>query len=46
VVVKSHGRAGRYATVQALLEACREVQRRVPERITKLLLACGLEKEA
>jgi glycerol-3-phosphate acyltransferase PlsX len=33
VVVKSHGRADRSATVQALREAAREVQRRVPERI-------------
>lgn len=45
VVVKSHGRANRFATRQALLEACREVERRVPERIAKLLQSCGLESE-
>ena len=46
VVVKSHGRSGRFATRQALLEACREVRRDVPLRITDLLRACGLESES
>jgi len=33
VVVKSHGRSDRAGTVQALEEAAREVERRVPKRI-------------
>lgn len=46
VVVKSHGRSGRFATCHALLEACREVRRDVPLQITDLLRACGLESES
>lgn len=33
VVVKSHGRAGRFALTQAILEAGQEVNRHVPKRI-------------
>ncbi len=37
VVVKSHGRAGRFALKQAILEARQEVERHVPERIEAML---------
>lgn len=44
VVVKSHGRSGRFATFQALLEARREVERRVPERIAGMIRTEPAEK--
>lgn len=37
VVVKSHGRAGRRATATAILEAGREVEKNVPERIAEAI---------
>ena len=46
VVVKSHGGAGRFALFQALLEASREVQRNVPERIEKMIRSHQAEAES
>lgn len=37
VVVKSHGRAGRFELRQAIMEAGREAQRHVPERIAQMV---------
>jgi glycerol-3-phosphate acyltransferase PlsX len=37
VVVKSHGNAGREATVHAIMEAVKESERRVPQRIEAMI---------
>jgi glycerol-3-phosphate acyltransferase PlsX len=43
VVVKSHGNAGRSAMANAILEAVKEAERRVPQRIEKMIKDYSIE---
>ncbi len=45
VVVKSHGRSGRAATMHAILEAGREVEKNVPERVAQAIQAHQSEEQ-